>query len=83
MHRLNYKQKVHAVRVIKHLRNQPADKRRKQKDIAKSCGITQSQLSRYLKIYRHCGIVKVVDRTYCEGDKAQQYLAAWAVLLLS
>ena len=82
MHRLTHQQKVNAVKIIKHLRNQPPSKRKKQRQIAESLGLTQSQISRNLSILTYVGIVEHDGDAYVEGPKSEKYLADWAVYLL-
>lgn len=82
MHRLTHQQKVNAVKIIKHLRSQPPSKRKKQKQIAESLGLTQGQVSRNLSILTYVGIVEHDGEAYIEGSKAEKYLASWAVYLL-
>jgi DNA-binding IclR family transcriptional regulator len=73
---------VNAVKIIKHLRNQPLSKRKKQRQIAESLGLTQSQISRNLSILTYVGIVEHDGDAYVEGPKSEKYLADWAVYLL-
>lgn len=83
MHRLTHKQKVTAVKIIKHLRSQPPSKRKKQKQVAESVGLTQSQVSRHIRLLSYVGIIDHDGDAYVEGPKCERYLADWAVYLLS
>ena len=83
MHRLTHKQKVTAVKIIKHLRSQPKNQRKKQIQLAESVGLTQSQISRHIRLLSHVGIIDHDGEVYVEGPKCERYLADWAVYLLS
>jgi hypothetical protein len=44
--------------------------------------MSQSQVSRYLKIFDYLQITDNVDKTYKVGSKADKYLAYWAVYFM-
>lgn len=82
MHRLTHNQKTVAVKILKHLHSQPKEERQSQRQIADAVGLTQSQVSRYLKIFDYLRITDNVDKTYTVGSKADKYLADWAVYFM-
>jgi predicted transcriptional regulator len=82
MHRLTHNQKTVAVKILKHLHSQPNEQRQSQQQIADAVGMSQSQVSRYLKIFDYLQITDNVDKTYKVGSKADKYLAYWAVYFM-
>jgi hypothetical protein len=83
MHRLSHRQKVIAVKAVQFLRQQPPNKRPTQKDMGDFVGVSQSQLSRHLSMLVHIRFLEKVGGALVEGPRAQDYLADWAVYLLS
>ena len=81
MHNLTHKQKVAAVKILKHLRQSTTPVTR-QKAIANATGLTQSYVCKMLGMLTYIGFIEREDRTYIEGPKAPQYLEHWAVYLL-
>ena len=83
MHRLSHRQKVIAVKAVQYLRQQPPNKKPRQKDMGDFIGVSQSQLSRHLSMLIHIRFLERHGGTLVEGPRAQDYLADWAVYLLS
>lgn len=82
MHRLTHNQKTVAVKILKHLRDQPEENRKTQRQIAEAVGLSQPQMTRYLRLYNHLRITAKKDKRYVWGPKAEAYLADWAVYFM-
>ena len=79
MHRLTFKTKVAAVKIIKVIRRHP-ERWWRQRELGEVTGLSQSGVQRYITSLLHCGILERGDnKSVREGPMSEKYLAAWAI----